>query len=240
VTAGSNPILAKQRGEYCHRSSCRWPRSAGEDDAASGRVYSPTGGFPGDRRAYPPAASIPTHRALFWFVATRKSDAHQREKSSQEQIHIIRDLLPLDSESSFALRSHSGHHRLSLRQGIRQFGAVLSIAAPTSRGFPIPIAPRDLRCADHNLQIGCLCLLLPALHLQDVAQMQTRFRRAAIASCGSAVCTLRLTEIAHLLARMTVFHPNRQIIRVAVEDPAVKIGSAPPLSRFKCAIGIVR
>src|SRR5207248_8662392 len=73
-----------------------------------------------------------------------------------------------------------------------------------------------------------------------MAQMQTRFRRVGIASCGSAVSTLRLTEIAHLLARMTIFHPDRQIIRVAVEDPAVKIGSAPPLSRFKCAIGIVR
>src|SRR5947209_1589487 len=69
-----------------------------------------------------------------------------------------------------------------------------------------------------------------------MAQLQMRLRRSSIAYDGGAIRTLGLGKVAGFLQRVTVLHPDRKIVRVAVKGLAIKVCRNFPLARIASAV----
>src|SRR5436305_5797321 len=69
-----------------------------------------------------------------------------------------------------------------------------------------------------------------------MAQLQMRLRRSSIACDGGAIRALGLGKVTGFLQRVTVLHPDRRIVRVAVKGLAIKLRRNFPLARIASAV----
>ena len=69
-----------------------------------------------------------------------------------------------------------------------------------------------------------------------MTQLQVRLRGSSIAGNGRAIGALGLGKVAGFFQRVTVLHPYRRIVRIAVKGLAIKLRRDFPFARIASAV----